>query len=145
MGGPGSYLPSNALNILDNQYLNSLVSLGVVGLVAILLYLCLPAVTTMYAARVTASRELRSLGGALAAGLAVASVCSLTFDSLSFPVFALVYPMLVGLGGAVWSMVAQELASPQGLDDADCSGPVGLTELPVSTPARSPAPHPGGL
>jgi len=40
----------------------------------------------------------------------VAAVCSLTFDSMSFPVFALTYPVLVGLSGSVWLMAKSENA-----------------------------------
>ena len=106
--GPGNYLPKNALNILDNQYLNTLVTMGVVGLVGILSYLALPAITGIHAARHTQTASLRALAGAVAAGAAVGTIGSLTFDSLSFPVFALTYPALVGLGGAIWIMVKNE-------------------------------------
>jgi len=52
--------------------------------------------------------ELKKADAKIAAGTAVAAVGSLTFDSLSFPVFALTYPALVGLGGAVWIMAKRE-------------------------------------
>ena len=106
--GPGTYLPTNALYILDNQYLNTIVTMGLVGLVGIVLYLTFPAVTAIHSARTAGSPSLRTLAGAVAAGTAVAAVGSLTFDSLSFPVFALTYPALVGLGGAVWIMTKRE-------------------------------------
>ncbi|TFV84074.1 O-antigen ligase family protein [Microbacterium sp. dk485] len=106
--GPGNYRAENALQILDNQYLNAAVSLGLVGLAFLVVYLWLPTVTTTLAARAARAPALRSLAGALAGGLAVAAVCSVTFDSLSFPVFALLYPLLVGLAGGVWRMVQAE-------------------------------------
>ncbi len=106
--GPGNYRAENALQILDNQYLNAAVSLGLIGLAFLVLYLWLPVVTTVIAARAAQTPALRSLAGAVAGGLAVAAVCSVTFDSLSFPVFALVYPLLVGLSGGVWRMVKSE-------------------------------------
>jgi O-antigen ligase len=108
--GPGNYVPENALQILDNQYLNSAVSLGLFGLVCVLVYLFLPGVAGVHAARHAESPALRCLAGAVAAGLLVAGVCSLTFDSLSFPVLALLYPLLVGLAGAVWRLVRAETA-----------------------------------
>lgn len=106
--GPGNYIPQNAVFILDNQYLNTAVTLGVVGLVAVVLYLLLPGLAAIQAARVARSESLKCLAGAIAAAGLVAGVCSLGFDSLSFPVFALVYPLFVGLGGAVWILVKRE-------------------------------------
>ncbi|MEV8147410.1 O-antigen ligase family protein [Arthrobacter sp. NPDC080073] len=107
--GPGNYIPDNALHILDNQYLNSAVTLGLVGLVAITAYFVLPGAITVSVARRARSQALKCLAGAVAAGGLVAAVCSLTFDSLSFPVFALTYPLFVGLAGAVWLMVKREI------------------------------------
>ncbi|MCX6502859.1 MAG: O-antigen ligase family protein [Microbacterium sp.] len=106
--GPGNYHADNALQILDNQYLNAAVSIGLIGLAFLVVYLWLPAVSTVLAARAARTPALRALAGATAGGLAVAAVCSVTFDSLSFPVFALVYPLLVGLAGGVWRMVQDE-------------------------------------
>ncbi|MFJ6534842.1 O-antigen ligase family protein [Paenarthrobacter sp. NPDC091711] len=107
--GPGNYRPTDALQILDNQYLNSLVTLGLVGLLGIIAYLTLPAISALLAARASRIPALRALAGALAASGAVAAACSLTFDSMSFPVFALLYPFIVGLSGGTWIMVHREL------------------------------------
>ncbi|MDI3242031.1 O-antigen ligase family protein [Arthrobacter sp. AL08] len=106
--GPGNYVPQNAVFILDNQYLNTAVTLGLVGLLAVVLYLLLPGLAAVQAARVARTQSLKCLAGAIAAAGLVAGVCSLGFDSLSFPVFALVYPLFVGLGGAVWILVKRE-------------------------------------
>ncbi|WP_284974668.1 O-antigen ligase family protein [Arthrobacter sp. efr-133-TYG-104] len=106
--GPGNYRPTDALQILDNQYLNSLVTLGLVGFFGMVAYLVLPACSALIAARASRIPALRALAGALAASGAVAAGCSLTFDSMSFPVFALAYPVVVGLSGAVWNMVRRE-------------------------------------
>lgn len=106
--GPGTYLPTNALNILDNQYLNAAVSVGLVGLVCVAIYLIVPGLSLIVAARHARDVVLRSLAGATAAGLLVAAVCSATFDSLSFPVFGLLFPILAGLGGSVWMLVRDE-------------------------------------
>lgn len=110
--GPGGYLHENALQILDNQYLNSAVSLGLLGLLATMVYLTLPGLTTLHVARTTPTVQLRALAGAVTAGCAVAAVGSLTFDSLSFPVFTLTYPALVGLGGAIWIMGRSAVSTP---------------------------------
>jgi O-antigen ligase len=111
--GPGTYLHENALQILDNQYLYSAVTIGLVGLAGTVVYLTLPALTTLHAARTARTPVLRALAGAVTAGCAVAAVGSATFDSLSFPVFTLTYPALVGLGGAVWIMVRRQTRLPR--------------------------------
>ena len=106
--GPGNYTARGALEILDNQYLNSIVSMGIVGIICVFIYLVLPGVAALHSARHAVSPALRCLAGASAAGLFVAAVCSVTFDSLSFPTFALSYPLLVGLSGAIWILVKNE-------------------------------------
>lgn len=108
--GPGNYTPPNALFILDNQYLNATVTMGIVGLVGTIAYLAVPGIAAFVAARAAKAADLKCLAGAVASGGLVAMVCSLTFDSLSFPVFALTYPILVGLGGAVWILTKSEIS-----------------------------------
>lgn len=107
--GPGNYMPSNAIHILDNQYLNATVTIGLVGLVGLIAYLTLPGLSTLLAARASRIPALRCLAGAVAAAGVVAAVCSFTFDSMSFPVFALTYPFIVGLAGGAWNMVRREI------------------------------------
>lgn len=107
--GPGNYMPTNAIYILDNQYLNSLVTIGGVGLVGLIAYLAIPGFSTLLAARASRIPALRCFAGVVSAAGVIAAVCSLTFDSLSFPVFALLYPFIVGLAGSSWIMVRREL------------------------------------
>ncbi|MEW1823712.1 O-antigen ligase family protein [Arthrobacter sp. NPDC080031] len=107
--GPGNYLADTAIHILDNEYLNAAVTLGLVGLFAMIIYLLVPGVASILAARASRTPQLKSFAAAVGAGGLVAGICSLTFDSMSFPVFALTYPVLVGLGGAAWNMVKLEI------------------------------------
>jgi O-antigen ligase len=109
--GPGNYQADTAIHILDNEYLNAAVTLGLVGLLAVTIYLLVPGLTAVVAARAAVNPQLKSLAGAVGAGALVAGICSLTFDSLSFPVFALTYPVLVGLAGAVWMMTKSDTAA----------------------------------
>jgi O-antigen ligase len=108
--GPGNYTPTNALHILDNQYLNATVTMGIVGLLGTVAYLALPGVSAFLAARASRAPALKCFAAAVAAAGFVGTVCSLTFDSLSFPVFALAYPLVVGLSGAAWIMTQNENA-----------------------------------
>jgi hypothetical protein len=129
-------MPDNALYILDNQYLNSLVTLGLVGFVGTLAYLALPAVSSFIAARASRIAPLRCLAGAIAAGGAVAAGCSLTFDSMAFPVFALSYPLIVGLGGGTWVMIRREieLRNNKAPDHHNSGPPLGGPPSQPSTP-----------
>jgi O-antigen ligase len=121
--GPGNYLPDTALHILDNEYLNAVVTLGLVGLLAMAIYLLVPGVTSILTARSSRTPRLKSFAGAVGAGGLVAGICSLTFDSMSFPVFALTYPVLIGLGGAAWNMA--KLDTGAGDASVEASRPVG--------------------
>jgi O-Antigen ligase len=106
--GGGTYMPADSLNIFDNQYLNTAVELGSVGVVALVVFLLVPAVAALVARRRSANPELRLLCAALAGAGLAATLCSLTFDSLSFPMFVNVYALVIGLIGACWRMAAAE-------------------------------------
>jgi O-antigen ligase len=101
-------LPTNALHLLDNQYFMSAVNMGIPGLVATLAYFLVPGVFVLLAASCATDPKLRMLGGGIAAGCFVAAFASATFDSLSFPVFALLYPFFIGLSGSIWLIVRRE-------------------------------------
>lgn len=106
--GPGAYLTRNAIEVLDNQYLKTIVEMGVPGFVALLGYMVLPGVAAWIAALNAKDEKLKTLAGAVAAACTVAAPASAAFDSLGFPVFALIYPFCAGLSGSVWIMVKAE-------------------------------------
>jgi O-antigen ligase len=110
--GPGNYTHQTLLQVFDNQYLGSAVATGIIGFFGIVIYFWLPAVTTIAAARRAPTPRLRSLAGALAGGMAAAGACSIAFDSLSFPVFALLYPLLIGISGGVWRLSPRKSDPP---------------------------------
>jgi O-antigen ligase len=100
--GGGTYLPASGINILDNQYLNTVIELGLVGMAVLAFYLLWPAFAALTARRRTSDPELRDLCAALAGAAFAATLCSATFDSLSFPMFVNVQALVVGLIGAAW-------------------------------------------
>ncbi|WP_328811096.1 O-antigen ligase family protein [Rhodococcus sp. NBC_00294] len=110
--GPATYMPTNALQILDNEYLNSAIELGLIGVVALMLFMLTPVVAAVGVAFWSSEPSLRLLAASVGAACAVAAVGSAVFDSLSFPVFTIVFPIFVGLSGAVW-MIARNTA-PRG-------------------------------
>lgn len=106
--GPGTWMPDNAMDIFDNEYLMVAVTQGALGVGALLLYLLVPAMASLLAAKRAPDGELRLLGGSVAAAMFVAFVSSATFDSMSFMTFALLVPVFVGLAGTTWLLVIQQ-------------------------------------
>jgi len=102
--GGGTYLPANVLNILDNQYLKTLVELGFIGLLALFAYFLIPLFSALIARRRSVDPELQLLCAALAGAVLAGGVCSVTFDSLSFPMFSCVYALVIGIIGAAWRL-----------------------------------------
>jgi len=108
--GPGTWIPTDAKDIFDNQYLLTVATMGGIGLVALLAYFLAPFFASLTAAHHAQTAEVRSLGGAVGAAMLVAAVTAGTFDALSFQTFALLCPFFIGLSGVVWLLVKQELA-----------------------------------
>jgi len=104
--GGGTYLPDNPLYILDNQYLKTAIELGLVGALLLLAYFLVPLIAALVARRNSSDPGLRLLCAALAGAALAAGACSVTFDSLSFPMFSSVYALVIGLIGACWRLAA---------------------------------------
>lgn len=99
--GPGTLIPDLYI-ILDNQWLYTLVTGGIIG-VAALAVLHLTCITTAsIALRRARTDEDRHLCAALIATQVLAIVVGGTFDSLGFTTFAFTLAALAGLCGAVW-------------------------------------------
>ena len=111
--GGGTYMHANLLEVLDNQYLKTAIELGLVGLAAFVAFLVLPFVAALAAMRRTTDTELRLLCGALAGSCVAATVGSLTFDSLSFPMYFGLHALVIGLVGT-----GCRLAAPNGFSAA---------------------------
>jgi hypothetical protein len=118
--GGGTYLPVNPLDFFDNQYLGTLVDLGAVGLLALVVLFLAPAVIAWFARSRTNDSELQILCAALAGAGLAAAFCSVTFDSLGFPMFTNVYALVVGLVGACWRLATTNEGRP--LDRARNAG-----------------------
>lgn len=105
--GPGTFLPDLYI-LLDNQLLMTLVSSGVLGLIA-LLALLFGGYGAGRSVRHRAHDEVnRHLGQALAAGLAALSVASATFDALSFATFSGLTFLLLGAVGALHRLALEQ-------------------------------------
>ena len=111
--GGGTYIPGNYANlgashILDNQYLDTAIELGLLGLAALTFFLFWPFVAALAARKRSNDPRVRDLCAALAGSALAGLVCSATFDSLGFPMFANVEALVIGLIGAAWLLVNRE-------------------------------------
>jgi O-antigen ligase len=132
--GPGTWIPAKPLDIFDNQYLNSVVELGLVGVLALFVFLTVPAVVALATRRMSRNPDLRLLCAALASAGLVAPVASFTFDSLSFPMFVNVYALVIGLVG-----VCSRLAL------AECGLARAFSPAAVLSTVRVPLPRPAAF
>lgn len=101
--GPGTLIPDVYI-MLDNQWLMTLVTYGIVGVVA-LAALHLTAISLAgVALRRSTSAEDKHLCAALISSQVVAILVGATFDSFSFTTFAFTLALMTGLAGAVWRL-----------------------------------------
>ncbi|MGW4439759.1 O-antigen ligase family protein [Streptomyces sp. NPDC004596] len=107
--GFGTFTPDRYF-FTDNQYMLTLAEMGALGLVAMLV-LFVAGIHQGGAVRRLARNEAdRELGQAFFASSLVALVVSATFDSLSFPMFAGLFFLLLGAGGSLLGFVRGEPA-----------------------------------
>lgn len=102
--GPGTWLPADSIDIFDNEYLDTVVQLGGVGIVALLSFFLSPAIVALIARRRSSDPELRLLCAGLAGAGFSATVSPVTWDAMSFPMFVNVHALMIGLAGACWRL-----------------------------------------
>lgn len=120
--GVGTFLPE-LYRLLDNQWLLTLVSGGIVGVAGLLaLYLtgiglglasyrrAKPHGTPRGTPRPDAAPDAH-LAAALTAGLVVAALSAFTFDALYFSSYALTVALFLGAAGALWRLLAAGTAA----------------------------------
>jgi O-antigen ligase len=110
--GIGSYVPRDSIEILDNQYLKSLIEVGGLGMLAVLAFLALPAFLALAVRRRSRDPVIRELATALAAGCVANLVLCGTFDAFSFPTYTCTYAVMVGMIGACWRIAYAEPRAP---------------------------------
>jgi hypothetical protein len=101
MGG-GTYLPTDMLDIFDNQVLTTSVELGLVGVAVLIILLVTGILTPLVARHRSQDLGVRALGAALAGSAAAAAACTMTFDEFSFATAQGFYWIVLGLGGALY-------------------------------------------
>jgi polysaccharide biosynthesis protein PslJ len=108
--GFGTFLP-NVMFFTDDQYLNSLIEIGVVGFVAILALFVTGWLLARSVRRISDDAEIRHLAQCLAASVAVMLVCYATFDAFYFTMAAGLTFLVLGCIGALWRLVKDERSS----------------------------------
>jgi len=98
----------------DDQYLLSLIEIGVIGLLALLALFITGLVTAQRIRRATTDPEMRDLGQCLTATIVVSMVAFGTFDTLSFNMAAGLTFMFLGCTGAALRLVRAQAAQPGG-------------------------------
>jgi polysaccharide biosynthesis protein PslJ len=98
--GFGTFLPQ-VYFYTDDQYLNSLIEIGFIGLLALVILLASGWMSAIRARRAFADPETRDLAQCLAAAIAVSIVSFATFDALAFPVAAGLTFLMIGCSGAM--------------------------------------------
>lgn len=99
--GPRTLIPDLYI-VLDNQWLYSLVTGGIIGVAALLALHIMCISLAVIALRRSKRAEDRHLCAALISAQLVAIVVGGTFDSLSFTTFSTVLALLMGVCGTVW-------------------------------------------
>jgi polysaccharide biosynthesis protein PslJ len=101
--GPGTLIPELYI-ILDNQWLLTLVTCGIVGVVALAVLHLTSISQGIVALRRSTTEEDRHLCAALLSSQFVAIIVSGTFDSFSFTTFSFTLALTLGLSGTVWRL-----------------------------------------
>jgi O-antigen ligase len=105
--GVGTFLPE-LYQLLDNQWLTTLVQTGIVGVAGLVVFFMSGVVVAGRVRRFARSERDRDLAAVLAVGIAVAAVSSFTFDSMYFTTFFITVHLMLGLTGALWRLTRAE-------------------------------------
>ncbi len=109
--GPGTF-SATEVRALDNQFLKSLVELGVLGALSFFALFVVGLVVVRRVRYVSGDDETRHLARALAAAIWAALVASFLFDALFFTTFAGTLFLVLGCVGALWRLEAKGSAPP---------------------------------
>lgn len=99
--GVGTFVP-DVYRIIDNQWLVTLVTAGIVGVAGLAAFLLAGIVLAARVHRLAPAARDRDLAAVLAVGIGVAAVSAIAFDALYFSTFFVVLHLLLGLAGALW-------------------------------------------
>lgn len=108
--GFGTFTP-DLYFFTDNQYMLTAAEMGILGLIALFTLFIVGIHHGGAIRRLARTDSDRELGQAFFASSLVALVISATFDSLSFPMFAGIFFLLLGAGGSYLGFIRREPAA----------------------------------
>jgi O-antigen ligase len=107
--GVGTWLPE-LYQLLDNQWLGSLVTTGIIGVLGLAALFFTGIVISARVRRFAKTESDRDLAAVLAVAIGVMAVTAFTFDALYFSTYLFTMHLLLGLAGAMWRVTrAQRL------------------------------------
>ena len=107
--GVGTWLPE-LYQLLDNQWLVTLVSTGIVGVAGLAALFLTGVFVAARVRRFAKTDSDRDLAAVLAVAIGVMAVTAFTFDALYFTTYLFTMHLLIGLTGAMWRVTrAQRL------------------------------------
>jgi hypothetical protein len=101
--GTGTYVNPQYW-VLDNQWLDLLITNGIVGVTIVALVHITGVTVGILAARRARTMELKSICAAAVAGQFIAPVVAGTFDSFAFMTYSTLIALTLGLCGTVWRL-----------------------------------------
>jgi O-antigen ligase len=107
--GFGTFPPATYF-FTDNQYLNSTIVMGFVGLLALVGLFVTGWITARKTRRLSTDLETRDLAQAMAGSIAAAAAAFATFDALSFDVATGLTFLMLGCIGCLWRLVRTSAA-----------------------------------
>jgi hypothetical protein len=111
--GFGTFLPASYF-FTDDQYLLSLIEIGVVGLICLLALFATGWLAARNARRMSSDPQTRHLAQCMAAAAAVPAVSFATLDALSFAMAASLTFLILGCVGALWRLARAEAPAAPG-------------------------------
>jgi O-antigen ligase len=102
--GFGTFPPQTYF-FTDNQYLNSTIVIGIVGMLAMAALFVTGWATAQNVRRLSTDAETRDLAQSFAASVAAAATAFATFDALSFDIATGLTFLVIGCTGCLWRLV----------------------------------------
>jgi O-antigen ligase len=103
----------------DDQYLNSAIEIGLVGVLCLIILFITGWVTARRARKASADPAVRHLGQCLAASCATMTIGYVNFDAFYFPMAAGITFLTLGCAGALYRLAQQDAAAPSPAPEFD--------------------------
>lgn len=131
--GVGTFLPE-LYQLLDNQWLTTLVQGGAIGVAGLAVFFLSGAVVAGRVRRFARTAADRDLAVTLAVAVTVAGLSGFTFDSMYFTTFFITVHLLLGLTGALWRLTRADRTNRIEAGGGPAGGDPGSAGTPPATP-----------